>query len=87
MTPWSWWAGELDAETYDLACDVPTREAAVVEASRQLKSGDTFQIIEARSSEDRRHEGSDLVPFLRTRNHEIITVGPVVASAGTGHQP
>jgi len=84
MTPWSWWAGELDAETYDLACDVPTREAAIQEASRQLQAGETFQIVEARSSEDRRHEGSDRVPFLRTRNHEIITVGHVVAIKPSG---
>lgn len=86
MTPWSWWAGELDAETYDLACEEKSREDAIQVASRLMKTGERFQIIEARSSEDRKHERSGFVPFLRTRNHEIITVGPVVAlgTSGTG---
>lgn len=76
MTPWTWWAGELDDDTYGLA-EGSTREAVILEASRQMKTGQQFRIVEARASEDRRHEGSDCVPFLRTRNHEIITVGPI----------
>lgn len=88
MTPWSWWAGELDADnTYDLAAEEKTREAALQVASRQLKRGERFQIIEARSSTDAKYEGADFVPFLRTRNHEIITVGPVVANEPLGVMP
>lgn len=81
MTPWFWWAGELDAEAYDLAAEEKTREAAIQVASRQLKPGEQFQIIEARSSTDAKYEGADFVPFLRTRNYEIIAVGPVVANS------
>lgn len=84
MTPWSWWAGELDADAYDLAAEEPTREAAIQVASRQCKPGEKFQIIEARSSTDIKYEGADLVPFLRTRNHEIITVGPVPTTGTIG---
>lgn len=74
MTPWSWYAGEIGEYTYDLVADAPTREAAIHEASRQLQIGDQFQIVEARSSEAKKYEGSDCVPFLRTRNHEIVSV-------------
>lgn len=77
MTPWAWWAGEIDDDVYSLAMEEPTREAAIREASRLLRPGDQFRIVEARSSTDRRYEGSDFVPFLRTRNNEIVTVGPV----------
>lgn len=76
MTPWSWWAGEPDADVYNLACEEKTRAAAIAAASSQLRPGDRFQVVEARSSEARRYEGSECVPFLRTRNHEIVTVGP-----------
>lgn len=79
MTPWQWWAGELDNPTYDLAGDCATREDVIREAIRFLKPGEQFRIVEARSSEDRRYEGSDHIPFLRTRNNEIITVGPIAA--------
>ena len=80
MTPWAWWAGIPGEETYDLACEMPTREAAVAEAMRQLKPGNTFQIIEARSSTDARYEGADFVPFVRERNHEILVASPRLAS-------
>jgi hypothetical protein len=85
MTPWRWWAGELDDDAYCLAGDEPTREAVIQQAIFGMKPGDQFRIIEARSSTDRRYEGSDLVPFLRTRNHEIITVGPRALSEGDRH--
>jgi len=77
MSPWSWWAGVPGERTYDLACDCATREDAIREGLRELQPGERFQIIEARSSEAAEHEGSDCVPFLRTRNHEILTAGPV----------
>ena len=84
MTPWSWWAGEIGADSYALVGDEKTRAAVIRAASRLLRPGDQFQIIEARLSEDQRYEGDDLVPFLRTRNHEIITVGPVAANVAKG---
>lgn len=74
MTPWSWYAGGVGEFAYDLACDEPTREAAISAAVAQLEVGDQFQIIEARSSEAKRHEDDDVIPFLRTRNHELVTV-------------
>lgn len=75
MTPWSWYAGEVDEFAYDLACDEPTREAAINAAVTQLEVGDQFQIIEARSSEAKRHADDDgIISFLRTRNHELVTV-------------
>lgn len=73
MTPWSWWAGEIDCETYDLACECATRDEAVQDALRQLKTGERFQVIEARSSTAAEH--TDFVPFLRTRNHEVLIAG------------
>jgi hypothetical protein len=79
MTPWRWWIGEadiVDSESqYDADCD--TREAAIAWANREYPAGTPFYIIEARSSEDRRHEESDLVPFLRSRNKErLVTPDP-----------
>lgn len=74
MTPWTWWAGEVDCETYALA-EEPTREAVIRAASQGMAPGEQFWIIEARASTAMRHEGSDHVPFLRTRNKEVITVG------------
>jgi len=82
MTPWSWYAGEIGEDTYDLAADAPTREAAIEQASQQLNVGDQFQIIEARSSDAQKYEGSDFVPFLRTRNHEIVSVWGDTCSVG-----
>jgi hypothetical protein len=83
MTPWSWYAGHPGEFTYDLAVDCASREDAIREALRELSAGETFQVIEARSSEASKHEGSDCVPFLRTRNHEVLTAGPhLLAEAG-----
>jgi len=75
MTPWRWFAGHPGEYNYDIACDCASREEVIREALRNLGPGDTFQIIEARSSDAIKHEGSDCVPFLRTRNHEILTAG------------
>lgn len=80
MTPWRWWAGELGCPVYDLASDCPTREAAIQEALASVRIGEKFRIIEARSSEAAEHEGSDFVPFLRTRNEEVLTAGPTLLS-------
>lgn len=77
MTPWTWFAGNLDDDVYDLA-EADTREkviAAALDASTGwLKPGAQSRIVEARSSTAKKYEGSDFVPFLRTRNKEIITV-------------
>jgi hypothetical protein len=82
MTGWEWWAGDIGDDDYGLEGGLPTREDVIQRASRYMKPGDQFRIIEARSSTDRRYEGADLVPFLRTRNKEIVTVGPVAVEAG-----
>lgn len=73
MTPWTWHAGRLDEDVYDLA-QASTREAAIREAASQLEVGEQFRIIEARSSEAEQYEGADFVPFLRTRNAKIVSV-------------
>lgn len=72
MTPWAWYWKQPDDESYFDEC--PTREAAIAAASRELEPGEPFEIVEARMSEDRRHEGSDFIPFLRSRNKEQLTV-------------
>lgn len=77
MTPWTWFAGNLGDDVYDLA-EADTREKVIASAldasTGWLKPGDQFRIVEARSSTAKKYEGSDFVPFLRTRNAEIITV-------------
>ncbi|KAB2738576.1 hypothetical protein F9K90_07810 [Brucella anthropi] len=73
MTPWTWFAGEVDEDVYELA-EENTREKVIEAAMRHLSVGDQFRIIEARSSTAKKYEGSDFVPFLRTRNLEIIEV-------------
>jgi len=86
MTPWRWWAGALGEPCYDLASDCATREAAIQEALRNVAVGEQFRIVEARSSEAAKYEGPDLVPFLRTRNHEILTAGPSLVGIPTDDQ-
>ncbi len=73
MTPWAWWAGHI-GEDYDIA-EAASREDVIAAARREISPGETFQIIEARSSADRRFDGADVIPFVRTRNHEIIAPG------------
>ena len=73
MTPWTWFAGELGEDVYELA-EENTREKVIETAMRHLSVGDQFRIIEARSSTAKKYDGSDFVPFLRTRNAEIIEV-------------
>lgn len=73
MSPWSWFAGEPDMESYGLA-EEASREAVIAAALKDLEPGDVFEIIEARSSDAKKYEGSDFIPFLRTRNHEVFTV-------------
>ena len=80
MTPWKWWAGEIDCQTFDLACEASTREDAIREALTKLSPGEKFQIIEARSSTDKCHD--DFVPFVRTRNFEVLTADPAIMNGG-----
>lgn len=81
MTPWAWWAGEIDDDVYALA-EGNSREEVIRVASQGMKRGDRFRIVEARSSTDARYEGADFVPFLRIRNFEVVTVGPVPDNGG-----
>ncbi|WP_016745576.1 hypothetical protein [Rhizorhabdus wittichii] len=82
MTPWQWWWGHDDGfdtcEVY--ICYFPTRDAAIAAALHETQPGDRFHVIEARSSESLKHDQADVIPFLRTRNHEILTNGPQAAS-------
>lgn len=75
MSDWEWWAGHPGEDAYDIANE-PTREAVIRAACRELGPGDTFRIVEAKSSTAKRYEGADIVPFIRQRNHETVTVGP-----------
>lgn len=72
MTPWHWYWKFSDDESYGEEC--ASREAVIAAAEKEVRPGDTFEIIEARMSEARQHEESDYIPFLRSRNHETITV-------------
>ena len=72
MTPWAWYWKEADDESYGDECE--SREAVIAAAEKELSPGDVFEIVEARMSEDRKHEESDFIPFLRSRNHETLTI-------------
>lgn len=71
MSPWAWYWKHADDEAYGEEC--ATREAVIAAAHREVQPGELFEIIEARMSEAVEHEWSDVVPFLRSRNHEILT--------------
>lgn len=78
MTPWRWWwLEEGDEPQGGWQGDCDTREDAIANAQRELPRGARFYVMEARSSEDMRYEGSECVPFLRTRGKELLTNGPV----------
>lgn len=71
-TDWEWFAGVVGDESYALAGGCKTREEAIADGLREAALGDEIEIVEARSSTDMRYEGADVVPFVRTRNHEVI---------------
>ncbi len=73
MTPWRWWYGDNESE---YCSDFATRAEAIAAGQRDTPIGEEFHIIEARSSESTKHEYADTIPFLRTRNHEILMNGP-----------
>src|SRR5688572_27022822 len=67
MAPWHWyWKLEGD-ESYGE--ERRTRDEIVAAANREVPAGERFEIIEARMSDAKMHEGSDYIPFLRSRNH------------------
>lgn len=77
MTPWKWWAVEAEDEScgeWNIG-ERDTREQIIAQANCELPPATPFFIMEARSSTDRRYEGADIVPFLRTRNKERLVTG------------
>lgn len=83
MTPWQWWwIEEGEDEHGGWRGEHDTRAQAVNEAQRDLPGGTAFYVIEARSSEAIEHEGSECVPFLRTRNKERLVTGDAQPQSG-----
>lgn len=80
MTPWAWYWKHPDDESYGEECS--SREHVIAAAHREVRPGETFEVIEARMSEAVEHEGSDFIPFLRSRNHEVLTAPPAVDLKG-----
>lgn len=72
MSPWFWYWKVADDESYGEECS--SRDAVIASAHRELQPGEEFEIIEARMSDAKVHEGSDFIPFIRSRNHERLTV-------------
>lgn len=71
-TDWSWYAGIRNENEYTLACDMPSREAAIIEGLKSAVDGEEIQIIEARQSTAAKYDGDDIIPFTHTRNLEFI---------------
>lgn len=72
MTGWEWWAGHLDEPIYDIAGGCASRADVIAQARENIGDRETFRIIEARSSTSLKFEADDFVPFMQTRNAEII---------------
>jgi len=72
---WEWWAGIVGDDCYELAGGCSTRERAITEALRNAGDEDVIQIVEAQSSSAMKYEGADFVPFVRTRNQEVLGRG------------
>lgn len=73
--PWRWYAcveGEHDCYGFES----PTREEALAAISREFGPGTVVELIEAKFSTAAKYEGADFVPFIRTKNHEKLTIGP-----------
>jgi hypothetical protein len=80
MTPWAWYWKGPDDEAYGEEC--VSRDAVIAAAGKELSPGDTFEIVEARMSEAAEHEGSDFIPFLRSRNDEVLVVPAPTPTTG-----
>ena len=76
MSPWAWYWKYLDEDAYGEEC--ASRDAVIAAAEKSASPGEAFEIVEARMSDARKHEGSDFIPFLRSRNHETLTARPPV---------
>lgn len=77
-TPWKWWVAQA-GENWGYTGECDTREAAIAEG-RLLWPDEDLQILEGQMSTAQKYEGSDSVPFIKTRNHEIVprvTLRPV----------
>lgn len=74
---WEWWAGDIGEQCYSLGHG-DNRDDVIRQGMRETRAGESFQIIEAQSSTAKRYSYGDeeFVPFVRTRNHEIIINGP-----------
>jgi hypothetical protein len=83
MTDWEWWAAlpEDICECWTLG-GFSTREEAVNAGRNEFGLRAEFLIIEARSSTARIHEQSDVIPFLKARNEEIV--GPSLRAIAKG---
>lgn len=78
---WEWWAGIVGEPIYNVAGGCKSREDVIREALANVSADEEIQIIEAQMSTARKYEDSDEVPFIRTRNHEIIgKKGPCLAA-------
>lgn len=77
MTLWEWWWLEYDGQEQEgWQPGGEDRAETIAMAQREVPRGGQFLIIEARSSSAACYEGADWVPFLRTRNREMLTNGP-----------
>lgn len=87
MTPWQWWAAPYDHVEYEGVWSLgpfATREEAIVAGMRETPLGEDFYVIEARSSAAMKYEDAEIVPFLRSRNRELLTNGPSATAGGEG---
>lgn len=76
MTPWHWWWLEGGDDGHGgWRGEFGSREQAIAAAGRELPEGTTFHVMEARSSTAMKHEGSECVPFLPTRNRATLVTG------------
>lgn len=73
-TAWQWWATPRAAyhEGEWTLGEFSTREEAVAAGMEATEHGEFFYVVEARSSTAKKHEGAEIVPFVATRNLEII---------------
>lgn len=86
MTGWEWFAGGYGDVEYDgvyPAGGCATKDDAIAELARQgiepVDGRQLFYVIEARSSTAKRHYvDPEVIPFVRTRNHELLDLGEVV---------
>lgn len=70
---WRWYATEEGVhDAY--CCESRTRDEVLANAQAEFEPGQRIQIVEAVMSQAQKYEGSDFVPFIRERNHEVLTL-------------